>query len=72
MYKHLSREERYQIHNLLNAKQTITEIARSLRRSRSTISREFSSSRGQHGHRAPNKLAPKRLSGPGAAVIPAV
>jgi IS30 family transposase len=42
MYKHLSREERYQIHSLLKAKQTISEIARSLGRSRSTISRELS------------------------------
>ena len=41
MYKHLSRKERYQIHSLLKAKQTITEIALSLGRSRSTISREL-------------------------------
>jgi IS30 family transposase len=52
MYKHLSREERYQIHSLLKAKQTITEIARSLGRSRSTISRELSRGRGQRGYRA--------------------
>jgi IS30 family transposase len=52
MYEHLSREERDQIHSLLTAKQTITEIARSLGRSRSTISRELSRGRGQRGYRA--------------------
>jgi IS30 family transposase len=39
MYKHLSREERYQIYSLLKAKQTISQIARLLGRSRSTIGR---------------------------------
>jgi len=52
MYKHLSREERYQIHSLLKAKQTISEIARLLGRNRSTISRELSRGRGQRGYRA--------------------
>jgi IS30 family transposase len=49
MYKHLSREERYQIYSLLKAKQTISQIARSLGRSRSTISRERSRGCGQRG-----------------------
>jgi IS30 family transposase len=53
MYKHLSREERYQIHSLLKAKQTVSEIARSLGRSRSTISRELSRGRGQIPNRRP-------------------
>ena len=52
MYKHLSREERYQIHSLLKANQTISEIARLLGRHRSTISRELSRGRGQSGYRA--------------------
>ncbi len=52
MYKHISRDERYQIHILLKAKQTISEIARSLGRCRSTISRELSRGRGQRGYRA--------------------
>ena len=52
MYKHLSREERYQIHSLLKANQTISEIARLLGRHRSTISRELSRGRGQRGYRA--------------------
>lgn len=52
MYKHLSREERYQIHSLLKAEQTISEIARLLGRHRSTISRELSRGRGQRGYRA--------------------
>ena len=49
MYKHLSREERYQIHSLLKANHTISEIARLLGRSRSTISRELNRGRGQRG-----------------------
>lgn len=57
MYKHLSREERYQIHRLLKAKQTISEIARSLGRSRSTISREIGCGRGQLGYRAEQACA---------------
>ena len=57
MYKHLSREERYQIHSLLKAKQTISEIALSLGRSRSTISRELSRGRGQRGYRAEQACA---------------
>jgi IS30 family transposase len=52
MYKHLSREERYQIHSLLKAKQTISEIARLLGRSCSTISRELGRGLGQRGYRA--------------------
>ena len=52
MYKHLSREERYQIHSLLKANQTISEIARLLGRHRSTIGRELSRGRGQRGYRA--------------------
>ena len=52
MYKHLSQEERYQIHSLLKAKQTISEIARLLGRHRSTISRELSRGRGLRGYRA--------------------
>ena len=52
MYKHLSREERYQIHSLLKARQTISEIARLLGRHRSTISREVSRGQGQRGYRA--------------------
>ncbi len=57
MYKHLSREERYQIYSLLKAKQTISEIARLLGRSRSTISRELSRGRGQRGYRAEQACA---------------
>ena len=40
-----SREERYQICSLLKAKQTISEIARLLGRSRSTVSRNESEQR---------------------------
>ena len=57
MYKHLSREERYQIHSLLKAKQTVSEIARSLGTSRSTTSRELSRGRGQRGYRAEQACA---------------
>lgn len=52
MYKHLSREERYQIYSLVKAKQTISEIARFLSRSRSTISRELRRGQGLRGYRA--------------------
>lgn len=52
MYKHLSREERYQIHSLLRARHSLSEIARLLGRHRSTISRELSRGRGQRGYRA--------------------
>ena len=52
MYKHLSREERYQIYSLIKAKHTISEIARVLGRSRSTISRELARGRGGRGYRA--------------------
>ncbi len=57
MYEHLSREERYQIHNLLKAKQTIFEIAQFLGRRLSTISRELSRGRGQRGYRAEQACA---------------
>lgn len=57
MYKHLSREERYQIYSLLKAKQTISQIARLLGRSRSTISRELVRGRGQRGYRAEQACA---------------
>lgn len=50
MYKHLSREERYQIHSLLKANHTTSEIARLPGRHRSTISRELSRGRGQRGY----------------------
>ena len=52
MYKHLSREERYQIYSLLKANHSISEIARLLDRHRSTLSREISRGRGQHGYHA--------------------
>jgi IS30 family transposase len=52
MYRHLSRIERYQIHSLLKANQTISEIARLLCGHRSTISRELYSWRGQRSYRA--------------------
>ena len=52
MYKHLSREERYQIYSLLKAKQSISQIARLLGRHRSTISRELNRGRGGKGYRA--------------------
>ena len=52
MYKHLSRAERYQIHSLLKANQTISEIARLPGRHRHNISRELCRGPGQRGHRA--------------------
>lgn len=52
MYKHLSPEERYQIHGLFKAKKVITAIARSWGRCRRTISHELSRGLGQRAHRA--------------------
>ncbi len=52
MYKHLSREERYQIHSLIKAHMTIAQIARSLGRSASTVSRELSRGAGPDGYQA--------------------
>ena len=52
MYKHLSREERYQIYSLMKAKHTPAQIARLLGRHRSTISREIERGHGQRGYRA--------------------
>lgn len=52
MYKHLSREERYQIYSLLKADQTPAQIARLLGRSPGTISREIKRGSGQRGYRA--------------------
>jgi IS30 family transposase len=43
------RQERDQIHSRLKAKQTISQIARLLGRTRSTISRELRRGRGQSG-----------------------
>jgi IS30 family transposase len=52
MYKHLSREERYQIQSLVRAQHSTTEIARLLGRHPSTISREIKRGRGAKGYRA--------------------
>lgn len=52
MYKHLSREQRYQIHSLMRANHTLTQIARLLGRHRSTISREIRRGHGGRGYRA--------------------
>jgi IS30 family transposase len=57
MYKHLSREKRYQIYSLLKAKQPISEIARLLGRNRSTISRELIRGLGLRGYRAEQACA---------------
>lgn len=51
MYKHLSREERYQIHSLMKVGQNSSQIAAVLGRHRSTISRELIRGRGQRGYR---------------------
>jgi transposase, IS30 family len=52
MYKHLSREERYQIASLVKAQHSISAIARLLGRHRSTISRELERGRGSRGYHA--------------------
>jgi IS30 family transposase len=50
-YKHLSQIERYQIHALLKAKLTHSQISEILGRHKSTISREISRNAGRHGYR---------------------
>jgi IS30 family transposase len=57
IFKHISREEKYQIHSLLKAKQTISENARLLGRSRCTISSELSRGHSQRGYRADQAFA---------------
>ncbi|MEY3610302.1 MAG: hypothetical protein RJB14_24 [Pseudomonadota bacterium] len=61
MYKHLTREETYQIYILLKAKQTINQITRLLGRSRSTITSNLSASVANVCI-APKKRTPKRLN----------
>jgi IS30 family transposase len=50
-YKHLSQIERYQIHSLMKALHTITQIAQLLGRHKSTISREVRRNAGFRGYR---------------------
>jgi IS30 family transposase len=50
-YKHLSQIERYQIHSLMKALHTITQIAQLLGRHKSTISRELRRNAGFRGYR---------------------
>jgi transposase, IS30 family len=50
MYKRLSREERYQIHCLIKAKHTLSEITQLSDRHRSTISREIARGQGRRGY----------------------
>jgi len=50
-YKHLSQTERYQIHALLKANLTYSEISNILGRHKSTISREISRNTGKRGYR---------------------
>lgn len=51
MYTHLSPEERYQIHSLIKAGQSQSQIALNLNRSKATISRELARNRGGKGYR---------------------
>jgi IS30 family transposase len=52
MYKHLSREERYQIYSLMKANMSPSQIALTLGHARSTISRELARGQGERGYRA--------------------
>ena len=51
-YTQLSQEERYEIYAALKSKTSLSQIARELNRSRSTISREIRRNQGQRGYRA--------------------
>jgi IS30 family transposase len=50
-YRHLSREERYQISALLKEGLTQSQIALNLKRHKSTISREIARNSGLRGYR---------------------
>jgi transposase, IS30 family len=50
-YTQLTQEERYQIHALMKAGHSQTEIASVLGRDKSTISRELKRNQGQRGYR---------------------
>jgi IS30 family transposase len=50
-YKHLTQEERYQIHALRRSNVGLARIAAELQRDRSTISRELKRNRGSNGYR---------------------
>jgi len=71
MYRHLGRDERYPIPSFKKAKQTISELNRSLGRSRSTTSRELSRCRGQRAI-APREPVSARLIEHSEAVMLAV
>jgi IS30 family transposase len=51
-YTQLSQEERYDIQAALKSKTSVTELSRTLNRSRSTIYRERSRNQGKRGYRA--------------------
>ena len=61
MYKHLSREERYQIQSLVRAQHTTAEIARLLVQHPSTIGREIKHDRKLKGYRAEKASSPQVL-----------
>ena len=50
-YKHLTREERYQIHSLKRHGVSLARIAAELSRNRSTISRELQRNAGSTGYK---------------------
>ena len=61
-YKHLSLEERYYIEIEMRAGKSLNKIAKALRRSQSTLSREISRNTGQRGyrHKQAERLASER------------
>lgn len=50
-YRHITETERYQIHVLLKAGHSLSEIAAALERHKSSISREIRRNTGQRGYR---------------------
>jgi IS30 family transposase len=60
-YKHLGQFERYQIYSLMNANQSITQIAEQLGLHKSTISREIGCNKGCRGYR-PNQACELALA----------
>ena len=71
-YTQLTQEERYQIHALMKAGHSFSDIARILGRSKSTISREVRRNKGLRGYRPKqaHRLAQERRKANGSGRIP--
>ena len=60
-YTQLTKDQRYQISAFLETGYSQSEIAKEIRKSKSTISRELKRNSGRRGYRPLNRLIKKRL-----------